>query len=116
MERVSKLGGWFNPIGILTTLIVIIATHVADRQMLISDHAIIERFEAHGTPSVVNLKATYDEHFRAADARLDKLEQGLSALPRIETKLDVLAAGQAVLKESLDEHKRTVNPQFRSGP
>lgn len=115
MTPILKLRDWGSLIGIVATFITVVTVHLKDRELIQRHESIINAYESHGTPAVTSMKATYDEHFRASDARLDKLETAVIGVAAgiSDMKADVrsLVVGQKELKDSLDEHKRSSLPK-----
>lgn len=110
MKSLATIKQWGDTIGIIAAIALIISFHRDDRQMLIRHDQTLAKWEMHGTPSLVQKQATYDEHFRASDARLDKLEAAFNSLYDIKVKLEGVSATLAELKVSLEEHKRQTKP------
>lgn len=77
--------------------------------------SIINAYENHGTPAVRDMKATYDERFKAQGERIDRLESiahsNANSLQDLKTDVKTMLVELGNLEKSLDEHKRQMDPK-----
>lgn len=87
MEPKNNWLGRLNVFALLSMTVAVITFMVSDHQRLAGLVTVMQAYESHGTPQVVALKAATDEHLRAVDEHLVRLDSALNSLPSIDARL-----------------------------
>lgn len=103
----SKWLSLISPASALSMLVMAITFVQSDHQRLAAVQAIISAYEAHGTPQMVRLQATYDQHFASTDGRIDRLESTLATMQEIRVQLAEIREAQKSIAAQLKQHMDT---------
>lgn len=107
-ERIKQWGPvvamTVGAIGIVANFILLLVYFVNDHQLLQQHQGILNAYESHGTPSVVAMKSTYDERFRATEARIEKMENAVAGISDMKLDLRSINVTLGVLSKTLDSH------------
>lgn len=102
------------------TLVAVVLFFLGDHMRVMRHESIIDAYERHGTPAVVEMKATYDERLRSQDSRISKLETIAASnnigIQDIRTDMKSVFERLLSIKDSLDEHKKMTREFFKATP